>query len=260
MPHVGWNQLEGLRRSPLLEGVSAGRLLLLPTFLLRDGDGRGGSSGRRPSTAADSAPLSGAGTVAGIQFHPEKSQSLGLQRAFEFSLVMRVIPAIDLRKGSAVRLVRGEKGSETGYSSDPEAIAFRWESEGASMLHVVDLDAAFGEPAQRALVERIVRKVAIPVQVGGGRPDAPGFLECSRRRSRARRLRHRRRRGAGDRDAGARERRRQSRRWSGRQEWQGRGSWMDRGSGRESYRARAEVGGRAASRASSIPRSPATAS
>ncbi len=89
---------------------------------------------------------------------------------------MRVIPAIDLRQGICVRLVRGERGSETGYGSDPEAVASRWESEGASMLHVVDLDAAFGEPAQRALVERIVRKVAIPVQVGGGVRSLQDFL------------------------------------------------------------------------------------
>jgi phosphoribosylformimino-5-aminoimidazole carboxamide ribotide isomerase len=81
---------------------------------------------------------------------------------------MNVIPAIDLRQGSCVRLLRGEKGTETRYGSDPEAVAASWESEGASMLHVVDLDAAFGEASQRDLVERIVRRVGIPVQVGGG--------------------------------------------------------------------------------------------
>ncbi len=89
---------------------------------------------------------------------------------------MKVIPAIDLRHGSAVRLVRGEKGSETRYGSDPEAMAVRWESEGASMIHLVDLDAAFGEPPQRALVEKIVRRAAIPVQVGGGVRTLEDFL------------------------------------------------------------------------------------
>jgi phosphoribosylformimino-5-aminoimidazole carboxamide ribotide isomerase len=89
---------------------------------------------------------------------------------------MRVVPAIDLRRGSTVRLVRGERGSETRYGSDPEAVAAHWESEGASMLHVVDLDAAFGEPTQRALVVRIVRRVAIPVQVGGGIRTLDDFL------------------------------------------------------------------------------------
>jgi phosphoribosylformimino-5-aminoimidazole carboxamide ribotide isomerase len=81
---------------------------------------------------------------------------------------MKVIPAIDLRQGNCVRLLRGEKRAETRYGSDPEEVAAAWESEGASMLHVVDLDAAFGEAPQRGLVERIVRRVAIPVQVGGG--------------------------------------------------------------------------------------------
>jgi phosphoribosylformimino-5-aminoimidazole carboxamide ribotide isomerase len=89
---------------------------------------------------------------------------------------MRVIPAIDLRQGSSVRLVRGERGSETRYGSNPEAVASRWESEGASMLHVVDLDAAFGEPPQRSLVEKIVRRVSIPVQVGGGVRTLEDFL------------------------------------------------------------------------------------
>lgn len=89
---------------------------------------------------------------------------------------MRVIPAVDLRHGGSVRLLRGDKGRETRYGSDPEAVAAHWESEGASMLHVVDLDAAFGEPRQRALVERIVRRVAIPVQVGGGIRSHQDFL------------------------------------------------------------------------------------
>jgi phosphoribosylformimino-5-aminoimidazole carboxamide ribotide isomerase len=90
---------------------------------------------------------------------------------------MKVIPAVDLRQGRCVRLVRGERGSETGYGPDPEAVAAHWESQGASMLHLVDLDAAFGEPPQRALVERIVRRLAIPVQVGGGIRSREDFLE-----------------------------------------------------------------------------------
>jgi phosphoribosylformimino-5-aminoimidazole carboxamide ribotide isomerase len=81
---------------------------------------------------------------------------------------MKVIPAIDLRQGGAVRLIQGAKGTETRFGSDPAEVAARWESEGASMLHVVDLDAAFGEPRQRPLVEKILRRVSIPVQVGGG--------------------------------------------------------------------------------------------
>ncbi|MGH9321486.1 MAG: 1-(5-phosphoribosyl)-5-[(5-phosphoribosylamino)methylideneamino]imidazole-4-carboxamide isomerase [Vicinamibacteria bacterium] len=90
---------------------------------------------------------------------------------------MEVFPAIDLRGGRCVRLVRGEKGSETRYAENAVAVASFWESQGASMLHVVDLDAAFGEPNQRELLKQILRSVSIPVQVGGGVRSHEDFLE-----------------------------------------------------------------------------------
>jgi phosphoribosylformimino-5-aminoimidazole carboxamide ribotide isomerase len=79
-----------------------------------------------------------------------------------------VIPAIDLRAGRCVRLFRGDPGAETVYDDDPIETAERFEQEGARRLHVVDLDAARGEGSNRDVVVRILRKVAIPVQVGGG--------------------------------------------------------------------------------------------
>jgi phosphoribosylformimino-5-aminoimidazole carboxamide ribotide isomerase len=79
-----------------------------------------------------------------------------------------VIPAIDLRRGRCVRLFRGDPTDETVYDADPVDVAKRFESEGARRLHVVDLDAAFGEGSNRDVVVRILRAVAIPVQVGGG--------------------------------------------------------------------------------------------
>src|SRR6266567_3086305 len=80
-----------------------------------------------------------------------------------------LIPAIDLRGGRAVRLFQGDYDRETVFSDDPVAIARRWEAEGATRLHVVDLDGAFGGgPAQATLIGEIVRAVKIPVEVGGG--------------------------------------------------------------------------------------------
>lgn len=89
---------------------------------------------------------------------------------------MNVIPAVDLRHGRCVRLLRGEKGTENVYLDDPVAAALHWESEGASSLHVVDLDAAFGERPQRELVGAIVRSVEVPVQVGGGVRSVGDFV------------------------------------------------------------------------------------
>jgi phosphoribosylformimino-5-aminoimidazole carboxamide ribotide isomerase len=86
-----------------------------------------------------------------------------------------VVPAIDLRGGRCVRLVRGEKGSETVYGEDPAAMASFWQSEGASYLHVVDLDAAFGGSRQIRAIASVLHAVHVPVQVGGGVRDVEDF-------------------------------------------------------------------------------------
>lgn len=83
--------------------------------------------------------------------------------------VMTVIPAIDIKKGKCVRLVKGNEGTETVFSSDPVAVARKWEKCGADLIHVVDLDGAFGgEPANSELIADITAAVSCPVQVGGG--------------------------------------------------------------------------------------------
>jgi phosphoribosylformimino-5-aminoimidazole carboxamide ribotide isomerase len=79
-----------------------------------------------------------------------------------------VVPAIDVRGGCVVRLRQGRPDEQTVYGSDPAEAARRWEAEGARRLHVVDLDAAFGQPAQRGPIMAAVRAVSIPVEVGGG--------------------------------------------------------------------------------------------
>jgi phosphoribosylformimino-5-aminoimidazole carboxamide ribotide isomerase len=82
-------------------------------------------------------------------------------------------PAIDIRGGRAVRLTQGDYGRETVYDADPAAAALRWAGEGATFLHVVDLDGAReGRPVNLEAVRRIVERSQVPVQVGGGLRDA----------------------------------------------------------------------------------------
>ena len=82
---------------------------------------------------------------------------------------MEVIPAIDLRGGRCVRLYQGDFGRETVYSEDPLAVARQWQEQGASRLHLVDLDgAAQGKPVNLDIIAAIVDQSEIPVQVGGG--------------------------------------------------------------------------------------------
>jgi len=83
-----------------------------------------------------------------------------------------IYPAIDLLGGRCVRLFQGNYDMETVYDEDPASVARRWESLGARWLHVVDLDAAkSGEPVNLSVIRDIVRKVHVPVQVGGGVRD-----------------------------------------------------------------------------------------
>jgi phosphoribosylformimino-5-aminoimidazole carboxamide ribotide isomerase len=85
-------------------------------------------------------------------------------------------PAIDIRGGSAVRLLQGDYTRETAYDADPVEAAERWAEEGAEFLHVVDLDGAReGAPRNREAVGRIAAAVGCPIQVGGGLRD-PGSV------------------------------------------------------------------------------------
>jgi phosphoribosylformimino-5-aminoimidazole carboxamide ribotide isomerase len=82
---------------------------------------------------------------------------------------MIVIPAIDLRNGKCVRLTEGRKDMATTYDANPFEIAERFAAAGAEWLHIVDLDAAFGDQsANRSIVRKIARRIKIPVQFGGG--------------------------------------------------------------------------------------------
>ena len=82
---------------------------------------------------------------------------------------MELFAAIDLRDGRVVRLVGGDFRRQTVYDPDPVEVARAFATDGAPWIHVVDLDAArTGERRQRAVIERIVASVTVPVQVGGG--------------------------------------------------------------------------------------------
>lgn len=82
---------------------------------------------------------------------------------------MQVIPAIDLRQGRCVRLFQGDPGQQTVYSDDPVRVARRWQEEGATLLHLVDLDGAFaGRPGNLTVIREVCRALSIPVEVGGG--------------------------------------------------------------------------------------------
>jgi phosphoribosylformimino-5-aminoimidazole carboxamide ribotide isomerase len=82
---------------------------------------------------------------------------------------MLILPAIDIRGGQCVRLRQGDYAQETIYSSDPAAMARTWVDQGATFLHIVDLDGAKeGHPVNQDSIQRIVRTAGVPCQLGGG--------------------------------------------------------------------------------------------
>jgi phosphoribosylformimino-5-aminoimidazole carboxamide ribotide isomerase len=85
---------------------------------------------------------------------------------------MILYPAIDLKDGQCVRLLRGEMSEATVFGDDPAAQALKFQDAGCDWLHLVDLNGAFaGQPVNGAAVEAILNAVNVPTQLGGGIRD-----------------------------------------------------------------------------------------
>jgi phosphoribosylformimino-5-aminoimidazole carboxamide ribotide isomerase len=83
--------------------------------------------------------------------------------------MLLILPAIDIKDGRCVRLVQGAKGTEKIYSDDPVQMAILWRGENSKTLHVVDLDGAFeGKMKNLDVLQRMMKAVDIPIQIGGG--------------------------------------------------------------------------------------------
>ncbi|EHR52053.1 1-(5-phosphoribosyl)-5-((5-phosphoribosylamino)methylideneamino) imidazole-4-carboxamide isomerase [Saccharomonospora marina XMU15] len=85
-------------------------------------------------------------------------------------MTLTLLPAVDVADGQAVRLVRGEAGTETSYGSPLDA-ALAWQRDGAEWVHLVDLDAAFGKGSNRELLAEVVGKLDVDVELSGGIRD-----------------------------------------------------------------------------------------
>jgi len=98
---------------------------------------------------------------------------------------MLIIPAIDLYNGKVVRFVKGDPGRSTVYSDNPLSVARKWQSEGAKILHIVDLSAALGESDNADIIEHIIKEIDIDIEVGGGIRDigkALRFIDAGAKR------------------------------------------------------------------------------
>ena len=182
---MGWNTLDVKRGHPLLAGIPTGasglHAYFVHSFQIYADD---------PADVVATADYGGPVTaivardnIVGTQFHPEKSQTLGLSADRQFPEVASVIlfPAIDLKNGECVRLVRGDMAQATVFNADPAAQARAFAAQGFEYLHVVDLDGAFaGQPVNAEAVRRILAGLTMKMQLGGGVRDMKtvrGWLE-----------------------------------------------------------------------------------
>jgi len=83
---------------------------------------------------------------------------------------LTLLPAVDVLGGQAVRLVRGQAGTQTAYGN-PLQVALEWQAEGARWIHLVDLDAAFGRASNADLLADVVHRLDIDVELSGGIRD-----------------------------------------------------------------------------------------
>jgi phosphoribosylformimino-5-aminoimidazole carboxamide ribotide isomerase/imidazole glycerol phosphate synthase glutamine amidotransferase subunit len=170
VPQIGWNRLQDVAEHPLTAGLAGESFYFVHSYAP---EGVPGELCLARCTHGRSFPaIAARGRVLGTQFHPERSGEAGLRLLANFLGMASkegFLPALDLRHGRAVRLRQGDPSRETVFADDPVALVAAWRDAGVRRVHVVDLDAAFGELPQRQLIARMAG--VMPVQLGGGLRD-----------------------------------------------------------------------------------------
>ncbi|MCE5213730.1 MAG: 1-(5-phosphoribosyl)-5-[(5-phosphoribosylamino)methylideneamino]imidazole-4-carboxamide isomerase [Methanobacterium sp.] len=99
---------------------------------------------------------------------------------------MIIIPAVDIKNGKCVQLVQGKPGTEQVIIDNPVEVALSWQEKGARMLHLIDLDGAFGDNRHNQdLIKSMVGELSIPIEMGGGirsKEDAIKLLDMGIKR------------------------------------------------------------------------------
>jgi len=86
-----------------------------------------------------------------------------------YNIFMMIIPAVDIKNGKCVQLVQGQPGTEQVEIDNPAEVALSWQNMGAKMLHLIDLDGAFGDNQRnQEIIKSMVTELSIPIQMGGG--------------------------------------------------------------------------------------------
>ena len=173
LPQIGWNALDILRPNAMTEGLENGSYVyFVHSFMAKPSDENDLAAVTDYGTRVPA--MVARGNLFGCQFHPEKSGEVGLSDAPQLCKTdgggkMKVIPAIDLKDGQCVRLQKGDYGTAHKVAENAVETARRFLEAGASLIHMVDLDAAKdGSHANYGVVEQVIRETGATVELGGG--------------------------------------------------------------------------------------------
>ena len=204
LPHMGWNTVEPGADSVLFRGIEQERFYFVHSYAAqsweldprrggersalgdavppgevgRSGDPAAAELGRKPLTRAVTPPFcapppGGLPSVLVPAPGRRPPRSKDPMNDFAQSPSLTLLPAVDVAGGKAVRLTQGEAGTETNYG-DPLDAAGEWVSQGASWIHLVDLDAAFGRGSNASILRKVIKQFKnVNVELSGGiRDDA----------------------------------------------------------------------------------------
>jgi cyclase len=174
VPQIGWNAVGQTQADPLFFDIPDNSYFYFANSYYVEADDR--VSLGRTTYGEEFVSVLRQDNFYGVQFHPEKSGPEGLKLLRNFSQLklprqekMELIPAVDILEGKCVRLIQGDYGKRRIYSENLLESAQTFQKQGASLIHIVDLNGARdGLPVHLRQILEIARSIRTPVQVGGG--------------------------------------------------------------------------------------------
>jgi cyclase len=186
VPQIGWNGVRQIASDPLFKDIPDDSYFYFVNSYYVEADDRVALG--KTVYSEEFVSILRQGNFYGVQFHPEKSGSVGLALLRNFCELkalgrgkLSVIPAMDILDGQCVRLVQGDYHRRKTYSENLVETARTIQELGVPLIHIIDLNGAReGVPVNREKILEIVRILDVPVQVGGGirsYEDAEAYLE-----------------------------------------------------------------------------------
>ena len=169
LPHIGWNEIEIQKESKIFKDIkNKSHMYFVHSYEFIPED----KSVISATTDYSSKIVCSVerDNLFGTQFHPEKSDKIGLKIIDNFyKTIMKIFPAIDIKDKKCVRLIKGDFENKTEYETLTIDQAGKYKDHGFKNLHIVDLDGALtGKTVNLDIIQEIVSKYDLKIEIGGG--------------------------------------------------------------------------------------------